>query len=142
MGGYSKDLEKRLRGPSFEAAKNKLLSDFKAMEIERREKLEKLGGDRPRKNIYQCKQCLGLVCTVDRDAGVTPFMIDCRATPDCTGMMTSSFYVAHPMLIATFEWYRPGAGDPAMAKPAVREHVNHGGLLLRPIARGDDKGGA
>lgn len=44
------------------------------------------------KNVYVCQLCGGEVVTVDADEGVTPFMIECRSTPECEGDMYSSFY--------------------------------------------------
>src|SRR5687768_10420783 len=45
-----------------------------------------------KKNIYVCDACKGHIVTVDRDHGVTPFMITCHATLFCKGMMKSSMY--------------------------------------------------
>jgi hypothetical protein len=151
MGKYSDDLEKRLRGPGFEAAKNKLISDFAKQASERgSEKAAEVskGFDgKGKKNIYQCQTCLGLICTVDRDKGVTPFMIDCKSTPGCKGPMQSSFYMTHPMLVPTFEWFRPSGEELAATcasltgpyaeqrTAAYVDHVNRGGLILRPIMR-------
>jgi hypothetical protein len=151
MGKYSDDLEKRLRGPGFEAAKNKLLADLSDLAsksgAEKSTEVTKGFDGQGRKNIYQCQTCLGLICTVDRDKGVTPFMIDCKSTPDCKGPMQSSFYMTHPQVKPTFEWYRPTADElveigNAITGPyatqrfaATVEHVQKGGLVLRPIKR-------
>lgn len=138
MGGYSDDLEKRLRSDAaaFATKRGAQLSTGPAGP-----------GFQDRKNIYQCQTCLGLICTVDRDQGVTPFMIDCKATADCRGPMQSSFYMAHSLLTATFEWFRPSADELAelcanLTGPRVEEraaayvdHVRRGGLVLRPIKR-------
>ncbi|WP_414462937.1 hypothetical protein [Hyphomicrobium sp. DY-1] len=87
----------------------------------------------PRLNLYQCKECLHIICTVDRDEGVTPFMLGCRAPSPCRGWMESSFYRVFPGLKPTWEWYRPTDEERASLKPGEREHVERGGLLIRPI---------
>lgn len=149
LGKYSDDVVKRLQGPGLEAAKNKLIADLNSGAIKR--ELAAEAGKRPdgreRKNIYQCQTCLGLICTVDRDKGVTPFMIDCKVTADCKGPMQSSFYMVHPMVVPTFEWFRPTSEEladicesldgprAALRKAAYVDHVNRGGLILRPIKR-------
>jgi hypothetical protein len=83
------------------------------------------------KNLYQCQTCRGEVVTIDTDNGVTPFMIMCRATPNCKGMMVSSFYRCDQTRPAQFEWYRPETIK-GLDK-ATQEHVMKGGLLLRPM---------
>lgn len=85
-----------------------------------------------RKNLYTCDLCGGEVVTVDLAKGVTPFMIACRATHGCDGAMTSSFYHCNPFRPAQFEWYRPETVDDF--GPETIEHLEKGGLLLRPVA--------
>lgn len=86
-----------------------------------------------RKNAYVCHVCGGKTVTIDRDDGVTPFMIRCRATKDCEAMAESSFYRCDPTLVPTHEWYRPGAAEIGAATPAMRQHYEMGGLGLREI---------
>jgi hypothetical protein len=87
-----------------------------------------------KKNIYTCDACKGHVVTVDRDHGVTPFMIECKATAFCKGMMKSSMYrVFDQDMRAGFEWSRPTA--PEIVKPHLQSHVDQGGLLLRKLDR-------
>lgn len=87
-----------------------------------------------KKNIYVCEKCKGHLVTVDRDRGVTPFMLDCRATLDCKGMMKSSMYrVFDPEIGADHEWYRPTALE--VVKSHLQSHVDQGGLLIRKIVR-------
>lgn len=86
-----------------------------------------------RLNVYQCQSCLHIICTVDRDDGVTPFMIECRAPQPCGGMMESSFYRVFPGLKPTFEWYRPDDAERTTLAPGAKDHVEKGGLLIRPI---------
>lgn len=83
------------------------------------------------KNLYQCTTCLHIVCTVDRDQGVTPFMIRCQSDTGCKGSMQSGFYIAHPMMRPTIEWYRPDTLE-GLDRWDI-EHIERGGLLMRPI---------
>lgn len=88
----------------------------------------------PRINAYTCEACGGVTVTVDRDRGVTPFIIVCRARPDCDWRATSAFYrppdgVGEP----THEWYRPSEPETAALGESTQRHVAQGGLLLRPI---------
>lgn len=83
-------------------------------------------------NRYTCADCGGQVVTIDRDDGVTPFLIDCRVTPACPGLMRSAFYrdVAG---VPTFAWCRPTPAEYRRLTRAAREHVDRGGLLLYAI---------
>jgi hypothetical protein len=85
---------------------------------------------RPRVNIYICEKCHGQVVTKDIDAGVTPFMISCRATPGCIGAMASSFYRCDQSLPFQFEFYRPESLHGFDSWTV--EHLKKGGLILRP----------
>ncbi|KQW22131.1 hypothetical protein ASC80_01670 [Afipia sp. Root123D2] len=85
-----------------------------------------------KKNIYVCDACHGHIVTIDVDAGVTPFMINCRAHPRCKGTMRSSMYrVFDQDMAASHEWYRPTPDD--CLRPGEIEHVLKGGLLLRTV---------
>lgn len=85
------------------------------------------------KNIYVCRECRGHIVTRDVDKGTTPFMLACRATAGCGGMMSSSVYrVFDGSIRASHEWYRPPAAQALTA--AEREHVRKGGVLLRECA--------
>ncbi|UPJ43913.1 hypothetical protein IVB40_07540 [Bradyrhizobium sp. 40] len=87
-------------------------------------------GFQGKKNIYVCEKCKGHIVTVDLERGVTPFMVDCRATHGCKGMMKSSMYrVFDQEIRADHEWYRPTAIQ--TLSPWERDHVSRGGLLLR-----------
>jgi len=83
-----------------------------------------------RMNLYTCNTCRGEVVTIDTDEGVTPFMISCRATSGCKGVMQSNFYHCDPSRVAQFEWYRPETIKGL--DQWTQEHVKKGGLLLRP----------
>lgn len=96
-------------------------------------------GFKGKKNIYTCDKCKGHVVTVDVDRGVTPFMIECKATLDCKGMMKSSMYrVFDQDMRADYEWYRPSAIE--VVKPHLRHHIEQGGLLLRKCSLPTGKG--
>lgn len=85
-----------------------------------------------KKNIYTCSICRGHIVTRDREEGVTPFMISCKATENCKGMMQSSMYrVFDGSMAATYEWYKPL--DMRGLSAGEREHVSMGGLLLRKM---------
>lgn len=104
----------------------------------------------PRLNVYVCEYHCHTV-TVDVDHGVTPFMIKCRAKsrpdrplkprltgPDgeCIGTAQSSFYpkVPKPPWIKDpeWEWYKPAAEEIPKLGRGERDHVEQGGLLMRP----------
>lgn len=82
-----------------------------------------------RLNRYVCERCGGQIITVDADDGVTPFGLMCLATPNCSGMMYSSFY-QHVSGEPTYEWRKPSAAEYAQMSAAMREHVDLGGLEL------------
>jgi hypothetical protein len=83
------------------------------------------------KNLYRCYVCGGWIVTIDKDEGVTPFMIDCKAKPGCDGPMESTFYRCNQGLIAQYEWYRPGWLRQVFFNRQTKEHVKKGGLILR-----------
>jgi hypothetical protein len=89
-----------------------------------------------RENPYVCQSCGKLTTTVHVDDGVTPFMLNCRATPGCKGMSYSSFYPKGPRPAhvppPAWEWYRPADDQPL--KDWEADHVAQGGVLLRPAA--------
>lgn len=85
-------------------------------------------------NAYFCLECGAGIVTVDRDEGVTPAMMGCRATPGCRGMSQSCWYRPPKGAPApTFEWYRPTDEEAMAAGPAMYEHHKSGGLFIRPI---------
>jgi hypothetical protein len=83
------------------------------------------------KNKYTCDECKGSIITIDREEGVTPYALACRATDGCQGTMTSAFYLCDQNLIPGWEWYKPANLKGLNA--GTREHVEHGGLLLQRI---------
>lgn len=118
---------KKIEGPSIGEAKLKAVRDAmndNGCSVTREGK----------KNIYTCDTCFGHIVTVDRDDGVTPFMINCRATIECVGTMRSSMYrVFDQSMRATFEWYKPSVLEIGALESGARGHVDKGGLLLRKI---------
>lgn len=89
--------------------------------------------EKGKRNIYVCDECFGHIVTIDLVEGVTPFMLQCRATAECKGAMQSSMYrVFDQRMEPGFEWYRPG--QPEKLRADIREHVRKGGLLLRARA--------
>lgn len=73
--------------------------------------------------------CGRFTVTVDREPGVTPFMIRC---PFCKATATSNFYRVPQNWPADHEWYRPDQFEPDDSE-WTREHVLKGGLMLRKI---------
>jgi len=88
-----------------------------------------------KKNIYTCKICGGKIVTIDKDDGITPFMIDCQVNEKCEGYMHSSFYAIDQSLEPKFEWCRPDSLDiyPEEFREAMKEHIDKGGLDIRRI---------
>lgn len=80
-------------------------------------------------NAYQCRDCRAHVVTIDREPGVTPFLVRCR---NCGGEAQSAFYRLGPNHTPTYEWVRPESLDGLDAGSI--EHIRNGGLILRPIA--------
>lgn len=91
-----------------------------------------------RLNRYTCEICGDSIITIDRELGVTPMFIACRAPrdagqPKCKGMMISSMY-QNVAGTPSFEWRKPTKEENAALDIYLREeHVDRGGLLLYPI---------
>jgi hypothetical protein len=83
-------------------------------------------------NRYTCRECRGEIITIDRDEGTTPFMLGCRATEGCKGMMQSSFYRGVEGA-PTFEWRKPTPHEFAKSSRAMQDHFNMGGLDIHRI---------
>ena len=89
-------------------------------------------------NAYTCQQCGGVIVTINRDEGVTPMFLRCRAQNGCgEGMMGSSWYhLPDDAPEPSWEWYRPSRGELRRLKrsdPATADHCARGGLLIRGI---------
>ncbi len=89
-----------------------------------------------RKNAYECEDCGAWIVTIDREPGVTPFMVECGI---CRQMATSKFYRVADRMQPTHEWYRPETSNGL--SPWSLEHVSKGGLLLRTIDGHDSREG-
>lgn len=85
----------------------------------------------PRINQYTCRTCGKYIVTIDRDVGVTPAMLNCRATHGCSGIMDSARYRVRPGLKLNYEWYKPENLDGFDRD--MREHIEMGGLVIRKI---------
>jgi len=81
-------------------------------------------------NQYICWTCGGAITTIDRDYGVTPAMLACRATLGCKGNMHSQRYMVDQTLIPEYEWFRP---HKLPRDPGMRQHIQMGGLDIRRI---------
>jgi hypothetical protein len=90
--------------------------------------------NRSKFNRYTCQQCGQGIITVDADEGTTPFMLGCRATPKCDGMMMSSFYrVSESEGPATFAWRKPTKAEYKRASSGMQQHFDMGGLDIYPL---------
>ncbi len=87
------------------------------------------------KNAYTCDRCHQNIITIDRDDGVTPFMLACRATAGCTGTMRSQFYFQNERTLSPpqYEWRKPTRQEYANMSPAMRQHIDIGGLDIYPV---------
>ena len=86
-------------------------------------------------NAWVCETCGLATVAVHRDEGTTPYMLGCRALPGCTGVGRSMFYRAPEggWPEPRWEWYRPEGADLAAMSPAMRDHIERGGLEIRLI---------
>ena len=85
-----------------------------------------------KKNLYRCQECGFIIITIDKDEGVTPFMIECQSKK-CQGEMLSSFYSCDQNLKPRYEWYRPNKIKCLFLHRLTKEDVKQGMLLLRKI---------
>lgn len=92
-------------------------------------------------NVYICPLEHPTV-TIDRDPGVTPSGVPCPHTEargfpvvlvQCELRANSCWYRVPPDLTPTHEWYRPDDDERRILSSYAAEHVNSGGLLIRPI---------
>lgn len=87
-------------------------------------------------NRYRCDRCGESIVTINRDAGTTPMLIDCKVTEGCQGIMRSAWYPPEAQIVsATWEWYRPRKSQMRRLRRAdteMADHCERGGLLLRP----------
>lgn len=91
-------------------------------------------------NGYLCQRCLGMTITVHVDEGTTPMYLRCRARTGCSGEAVSQFYSLPDPLpeelaaLPRWEWYRPTGAELGELSPYMREHIERGGVALRPPA--------
>jgi len=89
-------------------------------------------------NTYTCDMCRREIVTKDVDEGVTPFVTSCKS-PGCKGWMQSAMYRVRKGVTAHgWEWYRPT--DLSGLTAQTRDHVERGGLLLRPALSAQQPG--
>lgn len=91
-----------------------------------------------RENVYTCPKCEGFTVTVDIDEGVTPMFLNCRASGeegDCDGMAVSAMYPKGPRPARipepAWEWFKPDGDEYENLSPAMKDHVDRGGLDIR-----------
>ena len=88
---------------------------------------------KPTRNRYTCQKCGKWIITMDVDEGATPFMLGCRATEGCDGIMQSGFYrVRDDEGPATFLWRKPTKAEYKTASKWMRRHFDAGGLDIYP----------
>lgn len=94
-------------------------------------------GGKGRKNLYLCETCGHGFVSIDLDEGVAPFMSPCL---NCAAMAHSMQYCAPQAMLADMtpavEWYRPNSRAFARARPALKAHIEQGGLVARVVADG------
>jgi hypothetical protein len=119
------------------------------------EAAERTAAFKDKKNAYYCEECRGYIVTIDRDEGVTPMFLACRvkgdpadASNDCKGTSRSMMYPPEPWpekdgfgkaipTEPTWEWYAPDSDERKRLRrhdPGTFDHVDRGGLLLRPVS--------
>lgn len=118
-----------------------------------KEYAERAIGNSIRINGYTCQKCKITIYTIDRDEGVTPFMIPCLSNikklsslvhyphnrrRNCNGDMYSHFYNVAPKNVPTFEWFKPNPNQRNLLgikiyNEVMKDHFKNGGLDLRKI---------
>lgn len=91
-----------------------------------------------KKNAYVCEMCRRMIVTVDRDDGVTPFLIPCQFGCEVVpgkqkAAMKSYCYRVSQLLPASHEWYKPGPEEIVKMSPGMKDHCERGGLEIRRI---------
>lgn len=137
----------RRGGPSqsgFSRTARQQAAKSKAAAQERRERITDARTQPGARNAYMCKKCHGFVVTVHVDPGVTPMFLACRVNGEpaarvedvvCDGQMVSGMYrpFSEELGEPTYEWYAPDKREYSRLPFRMRDHVDLGGLLLRPI---------
>lgn len=97
---------------------------------------QKEGAFKHKLNAYECQECASYIVTIDREIGITPFMVKCG---NCEAMALSKMYRVSEALTPTHEWYRPETID-GLARWSIK-HVEQGGLMLRRVGGGNESEG-
>jgi hypothetical protein len=89
-------------------------------------------------NGWRCDACGEHTYCVHIDDGVTPMFLGCRATPGCSGRGVSLMYPAPPVPQyvldeVAWEWFKPSPRRVRRMEPAMRDHIEKGGLELREL---------
>lgn len=98
----------------------------------------------PKWNHYTCERCRRVTIAKHEHEGVTPFMVECLASPSCEGSAYSGFYRGpqdddqQPHLIwfraqNERELHRVLKTYPRSFREAIREHHDKGGCLMRKV---------
>lgn len=81
-------------------------------------------------NAYDCK-CGRVMVFYLLENGTTPAFMTCD---QCGKHATSRWYRNVEGLKPEYEWYKPTRSQYKRLNPHMKEHVDLGGLLYRPIA--------
>lgn len=95
-------------------------------------------------NGWRCDTCGQVTYAVHVDDGVTPMFLACRAEgldprqARCKGMGQSLMYPPppvpeHVVKAVAWEWFRPGRRALKRMDAGMRDHIERGGLDLRPL---------
>lgn len=89
-------------------------------------------------NGWRCDHCGHHTYVVHVDDGVTPMFLACRATAACKGTGTSLMYPPppvpqHVIEAVEWEWFKPTPRAVRRMEPAMRDHIQKGGLELRRL---------
>lgn len=94
--------------------------------------------ERNKINGWRCDECGFHTYAIHVDDGVTPMFLTCRALPSCKGRAVSLMYPAppapeHVVKAVAWEWYRPSRKAIRSMSSSMRDHIERGGLDLRPL---------
>lgn len=89
-------------------------------------------------NAWKCEACGRLTVAVHVDEGVTPMFLACRRTEGCETLAVSAGYPDLPLPdhildLVAWEWYRPEGRAYRRLSPGMQDHIDRGGLDLRPL---------
>lgn len=79
-------------------------------------------------NQYHCAACGETITTIDSDEGTSAFTVPCEK---CGLVMYSKLYRVAQDLTPTHEWY--ASKIKKNMSPAMKQHIELGGLLFRKI---------